>query len=106
MPFPSRRRLLHPSRQAHPVPDLPVLAGAGGFQARVAEDGRVVSGNRKRQADPDWRLARSGRGDSGGVPGDVWKILIVIRMPNASPLVSSAAVGASKPLLWSLKVLT
>jgi hypothetical protein len=30
----------------------------------------------------------------------------VIRMPNASPLVSSAAVGASKPLLWSLKVLT
>src|ERR1039458_581899 len=60
----ARRRLFHSPGQAYPVPHFPLLAGAGGEQAGMEEDGPILSGNGSRAADPDRVGARAGPGDA------------------------------------------
>src|SRR5258708_5932997 len=64
MPFLARGWLFNSSRETHSMPHFSFLAGTGGRQARVAQNGSVVSRNRQRKANPDRRRAPASRADA------------------------------------------
>src|SRR5579862_1871668 len=79
MPFLAGRRLFDSSGETGAVQNLPVLAGAGGRQTRVAQDSGLVSGNRKGRISADRNSGRVGAGDARSLP-------VYVRLTNHSPV--------------------
>src|ERR1700675_1331453 len=71
MSFLAGRRLFDSFRQAGAVQNLSVLAGVGGRQARVAQDGGLVSGNRKGRISANRNSGRAGAGNARSIPAHV-----------------------------------
>src|SRR5450432_2550420 len=69
LPLFGRGRVRNSSCETDPMPDFPILAGVGGEQARVDEDGAILPGDGEGAADPDCGGEGAGEGDAGGISG-------------------------------------
>src|ERR1035438_859876 len=69
--LPGGGRLRDPSGETGPVPDLPILARAGGSSKGMEENGGLLSGNRQRPADSNQKRAGAGRGNAAETPQNV-----------------------------------
>jgi len=69
VPFSAGRWLLHPSRQAYPVPHFSVLARVGGEPPGMEQDCSLLSGNGPRAVDSNRSSGRASPRDAAGLPG-------------------------------------